>query len=168
MLASAVVDDAQRRRGRARAQDLLGGFEQRAQLRAPVAGTLHGVAVDAHGDVVEEDVAVDLTDVDAPLDAVGERGKSADRIVPSDAQVAREVVARSGRHADERQPVVAGRGSHGRHRAVATGHAHRVGTAGDRLADEGREVPTGFQDDAADAERLRLLPQPDACRRAAT
>jgi hypothetical protein len=52
--------------------------------------------MDPYGDVVEEHLAVDL-DVDAPLDAIGERRKRVDRLcrAPSDSEVVK-VVARPG------------------------------------------------------------------------
>ena len=166
VLAPEVVDDAQRRCRRTRAPDLPRRFEQDARLRAPIFGTLHGVAVEPETDVVDEDAAVDLAEVDAPLHAVGERGERADRIARRDPEVAREVIARSGRDADEWQVLAARRGSDDGHRAVPAGHAQRIGAAGDRITHESREIPPGLQNDTTDAQSACLLAQPDAGRRA--
>ena len=83
-----------------------------------------------------------------------------------DPEVAREVIARSGRDADERQVLAARRGGDDGHRAVPAGHAEGVGAAGDRITHESRQIAPGLQDDTTDAQSARLLAQPDAGRRA--
>ncbi len=89
-------------------------LEERARLGVPVGRLSNRVAVDPERDVVEEEAAVHLRDVDPALDTVAERVERADHVVSIDPEVEREVVARPGRDADEREPVRDGRrGNHG-------------------------------------------------------
>jgi hypothetical protein len=65
------------------------------------------LGVDAERDVVQEDPVSDAADVDAPLPP-GEGIQRADRIVPVEAEVPREVVARSEGDGDERELALEG------------------------------------------------------------
>ena len=105
MLAPQVVDQAQRRRLRARAHHLSRGRQQRAHLGVAVGRAADRLAVDPERDVVEEHAAVHLRHVDLALDPAGERVQRAGQVVPVHAHVEREVVARPGRDAHERDPV---------------------------------------------------------------
>ena len=89
---------------RARSENVRRRLEERARLGVPVGRLPNSVAVDPERDVVEEEAAVHLRDVDPALDAVGERVERAEQVVAIDAEVEREVVARAGGHADEREP----------------------------------------------------------------
>ena len=63
----------------------------------------------------------------APLDAVVERGQRRDRVVAVEPEVAREVVPRPERDADERDVLLDRDLGDGGERAVAAGHAEHVG-----------------------------------------
>ena len=80
------------------------GVEQRPELLVAIAGMSDGLAIDSKRHVVEEQAAVDLGDVDPPLEPIRERGERTDDVMPHDADVEREVVA-GRRNADERQAV---------------------------------------------------------------
>ena len=73
---------------------------------------------------MRNEAAVHLRHVDPAFDAVGERVERPDQIMPIDAEVEREVVARAGGNVDERKLVLEG----GRHDGEdVTGDAERVG-----------------------------------------
>ena len=116
--------------------DLGQRVEDRPQLRLAVAVALDRLGVDAERDVVDEDPAVDLGEVDAALAAVDERVERADDVVAVDPEVEREVVAGAGRDAGVGQAVLGGDRGDDRLRAVAAGHRERVGAVGDRVAHE--------------------------------
>jgi hypothetical protein len=75
--------------------------------------------------VVQEDTAVDDADVYAPLGAV-EGGEGADRVLPVEAHIAREVVSRAKRDGHEGEVALDGQLRDRRQRAVAAGDAHHV------------------------------------------
>jgi hypothetical protein len=131
--------------------DLGQGPEQHPDLGRPVAGVLHRRRVDAERHVVDEDPTVHLAEVHHSFAAVDEGVQGADDVVPIDAEVEGEVVARARRDAGERQPRLGGDSCHHRLRAVASGHGHGVGTVGDGGADQRPEVRTGLQLDRLDA-----------------
>ena len=128
----------------------------------------NGVAVDAEGDVVEEEAAVHLGHVDSALDPVGERVECADQIAAVDAEVEREVVAGAGWNADERKVVRESGCGHDGERPVAAGGAERVRAARDRVVDERCEVVVSAQIDHVDAALARPLGEAGARRLAAT
>ena len=142
-------------------------LRERARLGVAVGRLPNGIAVDPERDVVEEEAAVHLGDVDPALDAVGEGVERADEIAAVDADVEREVVAGAGGNADERKVVrESGCGDDGE-RSVAAGGAERVRAAGDRVFDERCEVVVRAQDDHVDAELARPLGEAGARRLAA-
>ena len=77
--------------------------QQGPDLRLAVALALDGLRVETERDVVDEDAAVDLGEVDAALAAVDEGVEGADDVVAVDAEIEREVVAGAGRDAGVRQ-----------------------------------------------------------------
>jgi hypothetical protein len=91
-----------------------------------VLAAMDEVRVEAERDVVQEDLLPDAADVDPPLLAVDERVEGADRIVPVQAEVAREVVPGPEGDADERKVALDRNGGDRRQRAVAPGHAERI------------------------------------------
>ena len=103
MRAAAVVHELQAGCRRARSEHLRGRLRERARLGVAVRRLPNRVAVDPERDVVEEEAAVHLGDVDPALDAVGEGVERADQIAAVDADVEREVVAGAGGDADERE-----------------------------------------------------------------
>ena len=82
--------------------------------------------VDAQRDVVQEHLVADTADVDAALDAVTKCREGRQRVVGVEPDIAREVVARAPRDADERQVPLDGHLSDGAERAVAAGHAQHL------------------------------------------
>ena len=131
-----------------RAEGLRHGLRDRAELRLPVALSLHGLRVDSQRDVVHEHPAVDLGQVDVPFAAVGQRVQRPDDVVAVDPEVEREVVARPGRDAGVRQPVLGGRRGDDGLRAIAPGGGQGVGAAFDRYLDELAEVVARTQSTA--------------------
>jgi hypothetical protein len=132
---------------------IAGQQEERAKLgeRVPApAMTLplvDEVRVEAERDVVQEEPLADSPDVD-PLLRAGERVESAKRVVPVEAQIAREVVSRPERNADERKVAferdLGDRGE----RAVAAGDTERVGLAGG--SGQGGWIILGSEDPGVD------------------
>jgi hypothetical protein len=96
------------------ADDRRDGIDQSADLRVTVALALHRLRVQPHRDVVDEDPAVDLAQVDHVLAPVDERIESPDNIVAVHPQVEGEMVPRTRRDAGEWQTVFGGRGGHDR------------------------------------------------------
>ena len=140
---------------------------ERARLGVTVGRLPNRVAVDPERDVVEEEAAVHLGDVDPALDAVGEGVERADEIAAVDADVEREVVARAGGDADERKVVRECDCCDDGERSVAARGAERVRAARDRVFDERGEVVIRAQDDHVDAELARPLGEAGARRLAA-
>ena len=83
------------------------GVEQCAQLRVAIARALYRLGVEAERDVVHEHLPVHLGQVNPALAAIHERVERANDVVAVDAEVEREVVAASRRHAGVRQTVPA-------------------------------------------------------------
>jgi hypothetical protein len=86
--------------------------QQGAQLRLTVTRALHRRRVQAERDVVDEDLAVHLSQVDAPLAAIDEGIQGADHVVAIDSEVEGEVVPGSRRHARVGQVQLRGDRSH--------------------------------------------------------
>ena len=167
MGAAAVVHELQAGCRRAWSEHLHGRLRERARLGVAVGRLPNRVAVDPERDVVEEEAAVHLGDIDPVLDAVGEGFERAHQIAAVDADVEREVVAGAGGNADERK-VVRERGcGHDGERPVAAGGAERVRAPRHRGVDERCEVVVGAQDDHLDAELARPLGEAGARRLAA-
>ena len=78
-----------------------------------------------------------------------------DQIMPIDAEVEREVVARAGGNADERKLVCSSGGRHDGEGSVATGDAERVGAARHGVCDQRCEVVVRVHDDDVDAAVTR-------------
>ena len=110
---------------------------ERAQPRervAPPAVALAAVdehRVQAEREVVQEQAVAGTADVDAPLLA-GEALERGERVVAVEPEVAREVVARAERDADERDVLLERDLGHRREGAVAAGHSEHVRAGGPR------------------------------------
>jgi hypothetical protein len=138
--------------------DRLERAEPRERVPAPavVLAPVDEVRVDPERDVVEEEPAAHAADVDAPHDAVDERVESACRVVAVEPEVAREVVPRPERHADERQPALDRDVCNDRERPVAARHAERLRV---RAARDLLEVVLVAEDVCGDAARPRRRQQ---------
>ena len=152
-------------RPRARAQYLLRGFQKGAHLGIAVGGPLDRIAVDAERDIVEEQPAVYLRHVDPALDPVAERVERARHVLPVHPHVEREVVARPGGNAYERELVRGGGRGHDRQRPVTAGHAEGICTAGYRCLSERCQALARGQDDNLDTLLARPLNDPAALGR---
>ena len=147
----------QRRRPRSVGADDVGrGVEDGAQLRLPVALALHRLGVEPERDVVDEGAPVDLGQVHPALASGDERVQRADDVVAVDAEVEREVVARAGRDAGERQVVLGGDRRDQGLGPVAARRRERVRAIGHRRADELLEVIARGELDGLDPPRARL------------
>ena len=129
------------RRGAGAARLLLSGLEQRAELGVAVAGSPDRVAVYPERDVVDKRATVHVAEIDRPFQRGTEGVERAEEIVRRDADIAGEVVARTGRDADERDPA----GSHSRchdcQRSITPRNAESVGaTSRDSLDEEIRDA----------------------------
>jgi hypothetical protein len=96
---------------------------QRVPATAMVLAPVHEVRVSAERHVVQESPMAEPSDIDPPLDPVRERSESRFGIVACEAEVAREVVARPERDADERQISLDRDRGDGGERAVTARHA---------------------------------------------
>ena len=121
------------------------------ELGVAVGVGLDDLGVDAERGVVDEHAVVDAREIDAPLDAVGERVERAHDVVAVEAEVEREVVARSRRDADVGDVAPGGDRRHERLRAVAAGHPDDLRAARDRALGELEQVIAALQDDRLDA-----------------
>ena len=137
-------------------------LEQRADLGLPVPGPLDRLGVDAQGHVVDEHPAVHLPEVDHPLAAVDEGVERPDDVVPVDAEVEGEVVARPRRDAGVGHVAPGGDGGGDRLRPVTAGHGDGVGAALDRRAHQFREIVPGAQLDRLDPAVARLRREGEA------
>ena len=97
-----------------RPDDVRHRVQQRAQLCLPVARALYRRRVEAERDVVDENLVVHLGQVDPSLAAVDERIEGADDVIAIDAEVEREVVSGSRRHAGVGQVELRGDRGHDR------------------------------------------------------
>jgi hypothetical protein len=159
---SAVVDQAHAGQLSARTQHLRRRLDDRARLRAAVALTLHGGAVDAERDVVEERAAVHLAHVDRPLERVRECVERTDEVRRIQAEVAGEVVSRSGGNAYERDSVGARGRRHDPQRSVTSGHAEHVGAVGRGCLGHDAQVVARLKDDRLDATFASRVGEPRA------
>ena len=100
----------------------------RRELGVAILVRLHDARIDAERGVVDEDALVERREVDAPLDPVGERIERADDVVPVEAEVEGEVVARAGGDADVGNVMPHGDRGDQRLRAVTPRHPDDVGT----------------------------------------
>ncbi len=121
---------------------------------AVVLAPVHEPRVDPERDVVEEEAVAGARHVDAPLDAVVECGQGADRVVAVEPEVAREVVPRPERDADERHVLLDRDLGDGGERAVAAGHAEHVGSGAPR---ELLQVVAVLEEAHLDAAALRRV-----------
>jgi hypothetical protein len=136
----------------------------RLELGVPVVVRLDDLGVEPERRVVHEHPAVDLGEVDAPFDAVGERVQRAHHVVPVQAEVQREVVPGAGGDHHVRDLVLGGDGRDERLRAVPAGHADHVRPAGDRVLGELQQVVALPQHDRLDPPGLALIHQPEPLR----
>jgi hypothetical protein len=97
-----------------RSDDIRHGVQQGAQLGLAVSGLLDRLGIEPERDVVDEDAAVHLCQVDSALPAVDERVQGTDDVVTVNAEVEREVVSRSGGHTRVREIQVRGHRRHHR------------------------------------------------------
>jgi polyphosphate kinase len=113
------------------------------------------VCVQPERNVVQEQPAVDTPDVDALLEAV-EGAEPGQRVLAIETEIAREVVARPERDADEREVAFEGDIRDGRERAVAARHAESVCLRSTR---EGIWIVSVVEDMTLDTSRLRRCDQ---------
>jgi hypothetical protein len=128
---------------------------------------LHDLGVQAHRGVVDEHPAAGQTQVDAPLHRRPERIEGTDHVVAVQPEVHGQMVAGARGDADECHSVIGGHAGHQRLRAVSTGHADHVGTAGDGLLGQSTQVVARCQHDRLDASPLRLLDEVESLHLAA-
>ena len=164
VLAPQVVDQAQRRRLRARAHHLGRGLQESTHLGVAVGRAANRVSVDPQRGVVEECAAVHLGHVDLALDPVGERVESAGHVVPVHPHVERKVVARPGRNAHKRDPVRSRHCGHDRQRPVATGHPERIRAGRHGFPGQRGQVLARGEDDSLDPLFARPLGEPGRAR----
>ena len=166
MLASGIVGKNQDRRPRTRSQYLLRGLQKGAHLGIAVGGPLDCIAVNAERDVVKEQPAVYLRHVDLALDPIAERAERARHVISVHPHVKREMIARPGGNAHERE-IVRSRGrGHDCQGPIATGHAEGIRAAGHCSLSERCEALARDQDDNLDALLARQVNDPVARGRA--
>ena len=141
--------------------------EDRPQLRVAVALPLHRLGVEPERDVVDEDAAVDLGQVDAALATVDKCLEGADDVVAVDAEVEGEVIPGPGRDAGVGQVELGRDHRDHRLRAVAAGHRYRIGAVGHRVAHQLLEVGAKRQLDRLDAPLSGLFGELELLRLAA-
>ncbi|MFZ1288401.1 MAG: hypothetical protein WAR57_15320 [Candidatus Phosphoribacter sp.] len=168
MLATGVIDHTQRWGGATRADHTLHRLGQGPDLRIAVAGLPDRLPVDAEGHVVQEEPTVHLTHVDHAFHALSERVQCPDHVLPVHTQVQGEVVACTGRDADERQPMRRGDCRYVCERPVSTSDTDGVRTVGDDLQRARPQVVAGAQRDRLDSAPAGLLEHPAAGRRTVT
>ena len=112
----------------------------RAELVAAVAGRLDHLGVGAERRVVHERLTADHAQVDAQVDAVGQRVEARRRVLAVQAQVEGEVVAGARGDHQEGNVMLGGDAGHERLSAVAARDAEQVGAARDRLPRHLRHV----------------------------
>ena len=154
--------------GAGRAEDGRHGVEQGADLGVAVALALHRLGVQPHRDVVDEDPAIDLAQVDDVLAAVDEGVQGSDDVVAVHPQVQGEVVARARRDAGEGQSVFGGRGGHDRLGAVPTRRGDPVRARGDGVVHKLLEIVAFVQLHRPDPTLGGLPGQSDLGRLSAT
>jgi hypothetical protein len=150
------------------AEYLLRGVQESAYLVVAVGGLLNRIAVDAKRDVVEEQPAVHLGHVDPALDPVAECVERARHVTPVHPDIEREVVARPGGDAHERE-LVRGRSSgHNSERPITASHSEGICTFGYCCLSERSQVLARVQDVNVDALLARPLNDPAARGRPVT
>ncbi len=156
MLASALVDEVQVRRCRpGAARLLLSSLEQRAQFRVAVAGSPDRIAVDPERDVVQKRATVHVAQIDRSFQRSAEGVERADEIVRRDADIAGEVVARTGGDAHKRYPAGSRDRCHDRQRPITPRDAESVGATSRDSLDEILQTLTPRQGDWLDASFSR-------------
>jgi hypothetical protein len=162
VLAPGIVGHKQGWRPRTRAQYLLRGLQKGAHLRIAVGRPLDRVAVDAERDIVEEQPAVYLCHVDPALDPIAERVQCAGQVMAVHPYVEREMIARPGRNAHEREVVRGGGRGHDREGTVPASHSEGICAASHRCLSERCQALAGGQDDSFNALLARSLNDPAA------
>ena len=150
MLAPGIIGEKHRGLPCAGAYYGLRGFQEGADLGLAVGRPLDRVPVDAERDVVEEQPAVYVRYVDPPLDAVAERIQCAGQVLPVHSHVEREVVARPGGNAYERQTVRCCDHGHDCQRPIAAGDAEGICAAFCCCLGERGKALAGAQNDNVD------------------
>ena len=131
---------------------------QRLPAAAVVLTPVDEPGVDAEGHVVEEEPVARLADVDAPLSCVVvERCERTERVVPVEADVAGEMIARPEGDADERRAGLERDPRDRSERAVAARRAEHRRTGG---ACELRGIVSLLQEMRLDAESRAARSQP--------
>ena len=151
VLAPGIVGQKQGRRPRTRAKYPLRGLQEGAHLRITVGRLLDRIAVDAERDIVEEQPAVYLCHVDPALDPIAERVQRAWQVMAVHPYVEREMIARPGRNAHEREIVLSGGRGHDRQGPITTGHSEGICAAGHRCLSQRCQALVRGQDDDFDA-----------------
>ncbi|MDL4814027.1 hypothetical protein QP089_07100 [Actinomadura sp. OS1-43] len=138
-------------------------LQGRSNLVGAVGRALDDRRVRAERGVVHEGAVRDAAEVDAEVDAVGERVQAGGGVVPVEAEIQGEVVAGAGRD-DEERHVMAGRdrGDQGLG-TVAARHPEQIGAGDHRALGQLRDVlrPSGIEHDDLGPELTRLLHQPE-------
>ena len=143
-------------------------LEDRPQLRVAIFLPLDRLRIEPERDVVDEDAAVDLGQVDAALATVDECVESADDVFAIHPEVKCEVVAGPCRDTGVGEVELSRDHRDHRLRAVATGHRHGIGAVGHRVAHQLLQVGAELQLDRLDAPLSGLLGELELLRLAAS
>jgi hypothetical protein len=134
------------------AEQLCGHLQTGVDLRVAVLVRLDDRGIDPQRHVVDEEAVVDRSEVDPSLHRVAIGIHRGPGVVAVEAEIEGEVVAGARRDAHEREAVLDSNRGHQRLRAVATGHAEAIGSAGDGIASELLEVEPPGQHHRLDAK----------------
>ena len=133
-----------------------------SELAVAVFIVLDDACVNAERGVVDEDVLIEGSEIDTPLDSIRERIERPDDVVPVEAEVECKVVARSSGNADVGN-VTLHRDPHDqRLRAIAPCHSDDVCTLRGGSVGQLAKVVTGSEQQRFDAPLPRLLGQVEA------
>jgi hypothetical protein len=160
VLGALIVRQLQFVRLSARTEHRAGRLQERGELRIAVGRTLDGLPVDPERDDVQEGAVVDLRHIDPALDPVIEGVERCNRIFRIQAQIPREVVARSSWNADEGQSIGAGGRRDEPERAVSAGCPERVRAGRERFIDRRYKIDTRRQLDDFDSSLACPLGNP--------
>jgi len=117
-----MVDEVHVGRGGARAERLLSsGLEQHPQLGVAVAGLSDCVRVHSERDVVQKRASVHVAEIDRPFQRGAERIERANALVWSNADIAGEVIPRTGGDTHKRNSGRGRSGCHDCQRAITSG-----------------------------------------------